>query len=133
MITISQFDLPTLNAFSRDFEDIFYKGDAAAMAAYYTADARLMAENIEPLVGQPAIESFWKSTCEHAKILHMERKIIVEEVHPSVEISYAFCTLLLHFQTPDGKSVDKVVKDITIWRRQPDGIWSIEVDISSPR
>jgi uncharacterized protein (TIGR02246 family) len=132
MIQFKEFDLQAVNAFAREFENIFYKNDAGGMAAYYTEDARLIAEGIEPIRGRKAVEAFWKSTCERANSVRMERKIVVEDIRPSGEISYAFCTLLLHFQLPDGQSVNKVTKDITIWRRQPDGIWLIEVDISCP-
>lgn len=132
MIYIKDFDLPTLKAFAHDFEKIFYTGNASEMTAYYTADAKLIAEGIEPITGLEAIEAFWKASCQRGKSLHMQRKIIVEDIKPSAELSYAYCTLLLHIQMPDGGVVNRVVKDITIWRLQPDGLWRIEVDISVP-
>ena len=79
MVPIQTFDLPSVKAFAQEFETIFYNGDAAGMTAYYTADAKLIAEGIKPSAG----------------------------------LSYAYCTLLLHFQLPDGLGL-------------------IEVDISSP-
>jgi uncharacterized protein (TIGR02246 family) len=132
MSHLSSFDRQSVEDFARKFEDLFYEGDGAGMAAYYTENARLMGEGINPIQGRAGIESFWQSACAHAKILHMKRKINVDDIEMSPELSYAVCTLVLQFQTPDGQIVDKTVKDITIWRRLADGKWQIEVDISNP-
>lgn len=37
------FDRQELDRFARTFEDLFYRGDAAAMATFYAEDAEVMA------------------------------------------------------------------------------------------
>ena len=132
MSHLSSFDRQSVVDFARKFEDLFYEGDGVGMAKYYTENARLMAEDIDAIQGKAGIESFWQATCARGKIVHMKRKIIVDDIEMSPELGYAVCTLILQFQTPDGKIVDKTVKDITIWRRVADDKWQIEVDISNP-
>jgi ketosteroid isomerase-like protein len=114
------------------FEAMFYEADAAAIPSYYTDAATLVADGIPLTVGKANIEAFWQATCARAKMVAMKRSIAVERIEAASELSYALCTLTLHFTLPSGQAVTKIIKDITIWRRQPNGAWLIEVDISNP-
>ena len=129
---VATFDREAVERFARAFEAMFYEADAAAMASYYTEDATLIADGIPLTVGKANIEAFWRATCGRAKTVAMQRSIAVERIEAASELSYALCTLTLHFQLPTGQAVTKIIKDITIWRRQADGAWLIEVDISNP-
>jgi len=132
MVHLIVFDWQSIEKFVHEFEEIFYTGDTIAMAAYYTKDAALIGEGIGTIRGRQNIEAFWQITCESAKKLNMRRSIILDSIEISDNISYAISTLSLQFQTPDGKTIDKTVKDVTIWRRQTNGVWQIEMDISTP-
>ena len=44
--------------------DAFNKGDAAAVAAMYTADAYLLPAGGEMVKGRPAIEGFWRQSMQ---------------------------------------------------------------------
>ena len=59
-MSLSAFDKKEVEQFTRDFESIFYAGDAATMASFYAEDAKLMAEDTDPIWGRSAIEEFWK-------------------------------------------------------------------------
>ncbi|MEP0547344.1 MAG: DUF4440 domain-containing protein [Rhodothermales bacterium] len=43
------------------FESTFAVGDAAGMAAFYTADGEILAPNLPIFVGQGAIQAFWQA------------------------------------------------------------------------
>jgi uncharacterized protein (TIGR02246 family) len=129
--SLTKISAEEVERFARKVEEIFYEGDGRGMASYYTENARLMADGIEPLRGRHAIEAFWQATCERAKSIDMKRTIHVEDVQASDEISYAVCTLTIEVRIPNGGIITKTVKDITIWRKQADGTWQIEVDISN--
>lgn len=131
MAGLPSFDEQTVKQFGQAFEDLFYEGKGGDMAAYYTEDARLMADGIAPVQGRAAIETFWNMTCERGRALQMKRDIQVEEIRASEALSYAVSTLTVEVRTPDGKTAVNTVKDITIWRKQADGSWLIEVDISN--
>jgi hypothetical protein len=66
IMSLPTFEKQDVQQFARDFESLFYAGDAAAMASFYADDAKLMAEDTEPIVGRSAIERFWQVACERA-------------------------------------------------------------------
>jgi uncharacterized protein (TIGR02246 family) len=117
--------------FCRKFEEIFYEGDFKGLASYYTENARLMADGIEPLQGRDAIERFWQMTCERAKSIAMKRAIHVDQIEAFDDLSYVASTLTLEAPAPKGQMIVNTVKDVTVWRKQADGTWQIEVDISN--
>lgn len=132
MAAIASLDRADLERFVRWFEAAFYARDAAGMAAYYTDDARLMAENVSEIRGRAGIGEFWRMTCERAAAIGMKRAIRVDDVQLADALGYAVCTLTLELPGADGATIVRTVKDITIWRRLADGTWQIEVDISNP-
>lgn len=59
-MSLATFEPQDVERFTHDFESLFNAGDAAGMAAFYAADARLLAEDTEPVRGRDAIERFWR-------------------------------------------------------------------------
>lgn len=132
MAGLQTFDEDTVVRFAREFEQLFYDGKGADMAAYYTENARLIGDGISPIQGLAGIERFWQLTCGRSKELNMKRSIVVDEIQIGDPLSYVVSTLTITLQTSEGKEVTRTISDITIWRKQADGTWQIEVDISNP-
>ncbi len=44
-MSLASLDRQAVEQFTRQFETLFHAGDASGMAAFYTHDARLLAEN----------------------------------------------------------------------------------------
>jgi len=59
MADLTTFGEREARRFARQWEDLFYRGDAAAMASHYAEDAELLARGEEVVRGRPAIERFW--------------------------------------------------------------------------
>ena len=129
MVHLAVFDQESIKKFTLEFEQVFYKGDGKEMAAYYTKDAQLIGEGVN-IKGRSAIEDFWHTTCQHAVMLKMKRSITLDSIETTDSMCYAVCTLSLQIETLNG-TVNKKVKDVTIWK-YVDGIWQIEMDISTP-
>ncbi|MBI1761757.1 MAG: DUF4440 domain-containing protein [Acidobacteria bacterium] len=49
-----------IDAANQSFVQAFQRGDAAGVAACYTAEARLLPPNSPPLTGTAAIAAFWQ-------------------------------------------------------------------------
>ena len=130
--SIPSFDLESLRTFARQFEELFYANDGEAMAAYYTDDSWLAGEGMNATRGVDSIRVFWKNACERGRQMGMKRSLAIESCELSGDLGYAISTATLDLTAPNGQAVHRVVKDITIWRRQADGGWKIEADISSP-
>lgn len=130
--SIPSFDLESLRTFARRFEELFYANDGESMAAYYTDDGWLAGEGVNATRGVDGIRVFWKNACERGREMGMKRSLAIESCELSGDLGYAVSTATLDLTAPNGQAVHRVVKDITIWRRQTDGGWKIEADISSP-
>ena len=131
MTGLSAFNEQVVGQFAQEFERLFYAANSAEMAAYYTDDARLMADGIAPIQGRAGIAQFWEMTCRRGAELKMKRSIVVDAIRAAETLSYAISTLTIVLVTPDGRPITNTVKDITIWRLEADGVWRIEVDISN--
>ena len=130
-MSLRAFEKQEVEQFSRDFESLFYAGDAAAMASFYANDAKLMAEDTDPILGRSAIEQFWKIVCEQAKQAKARRKIYLEEVTASGKLGYALGTVVVRVPQNGGQEREITFKYATIWRREDDGQWRVVVDISN--
>ena len=130
------FESPQLEQFIRRFEDLFYANDPASMTSYYTQDAQLMADGIQPIQGHKAIRQFWDAAITRAVAVRARRTIQLHEAHRSGDLGYALCTVAIQIPPADGtpgiSGTSRASWDATIWQRDPDGSWRIAVDISTP-
>ena len=60
-MALASFDPAELGRFTRAFEDFFYQDDPESMTSYYTENAWLMADGIQPIHGHGAIGRFWRA------------------------------------------------------------------------
>jgi uncharacterized protein (TIGR02246 family) len=127
-MSLKTFDRQELDRFARTFEDLFYRGDAATMAAYYAEDAEVMAPDSEPVRGRRAIAAFFAAACQAAQRLGMKRTITVRQVERSGDLGYLLSTVVLAFTASDGKAASTTFNDVTVWRRDADGGWQMVVD-----
>src|SRR5262245_41408357 len=118
----------TVEKFVHHWEDAFNDLDHHAMAAYYTQDAVLIGTQLNTLDGRPAIDEFWQSASNGAKATRLTRTVHVDEVASDGELAYVRGTVAL---TAVDDPIPTIVRYVTIWRRQPDDLWRIAVDISS--
>ena len=101
------------------------------MASVYTADAKLLIEDGAIIEGRRAIEEFWKAACHRANAVQMKRALHDDELESSGDLGYKRSTVTLEIPTTEGKTVTHVIKSITVWKREADGVWRIAQDISN--
>ena len=130
-MSLRAFEKHEVEQFTRDFESLFYAGDATTMASFYADDAKLMAEDMDPILGRSAIEQFWKVVCEQARQANARRKIFLEEVTASGNLGYALGIVVMRVPKNGGQEREITFKYATIWRREGDGRWRLVVDISN--
>jgi ketosteroid isomerase-like protein len=128
MYTMTRLDASSAQEFARDFEDVFYQGNYQDMAAAYTADGKLFAEGAPVIEGRPAIEEFWKQACQRGRQAGMKRSIQFHQARASGDLGYTHSTVTLRIS---GDPASIAIRDICVWRREPDGIWRIAHDISN--
>ena len=133
-MSLATFSPQELQRFTRDFEDLFYAADPASMTSYYTEDAHLMADGIQPIQGHAAITGFWHAAITRAAAARARRTIRLHESHSSGDLGYALCTVTVDIPPTDPATGGTTIAvwDATIWQRDPAGRWRIAVDISAP-
>jgi ketosteroid isomerase-like protein len=131
MLALRVFDQESNEQFARDYERTFYEGDYVTMAAVYTEDAKLLIEDGDIIEGRPAIEEFWKTACARANAVGMKRSIRDDELERSGDLAYKRSNVTLEIPSSDGKVAVHVIKSITVWKRELDGVWRIKQDISN--
>lgn len=130
---LATFDSQELERFTRTFEELFDADEPLSMTAYYTADAQLMGEGMEPIRGHAAIGQFWRTAIDRAAAARARRTIQLHESSSSGDLGYALCTVTIEIPpNPGTAGIGIAVWDATIWKRDPDGEWRIAVDISTP-
>lgn len=133
---LTTFDSRELEGFTRAFEELFNDGDPASMTSYYTEDAQLMAEGMNPIRGHAAIDDFWRAAISRSTAARARRTIRLHESSSSGDLGYALCTVTVEIAAgvagagAAGASIS--VWDATIWHRDQNGQWRIAVDISTP-
>ena len=112
----------TIEAQGQEFIAHLKKGDAAAIAAMYTADAQAFPPNGEIAQGRAAIQKLWQGAMESGM---RDLKFTVLEVVKKGDIAYE----VGKYSMPDasGKEVD-AGKYIVIWKREA-GKWKLFRDI----
>ena len=132
-MSLATFAPEELQQFTQVFEDLFYAADPVSMTSYYTEDAQLMADGIQPIQGHAAITGFWHAAITRAAAAGARRTIRLHESHSSGDMGYALCTVKVDIP-PAGHATGTTIAvwDATIWQRDPAGRWRIAVDISTP-
>jgi ketosteroid isomerase-like protein len=129
-MSLAAFGSQELERFTRTFEDLFKAGDPDSMTSYYTQDAQLMADGMQPISGHAAIGEFWQAAIGRAAAANARRTIRLHESSSSGNLGYALCTVTIELPAESGGAAI-AAWDATIWRRDPGGQWQIAVDIST--
>jgi uncharacterized protein (TIGR02246 family) len=127
-MALATFDRQEVVRFAQAFEELFYRGDAAAMTSFYTQDAMIMAPDSEVVRGRPAIQEFWTAACQAAQRTGMKRAIQVQHVERSGGLGYVVSTVTLEIPAADGQLATIIFHDVTVWKTGADGRWRVVVD-----
>lgn len=127
--------LPELTAEIAAARDAFtaalQRGDHATAAAFYTADARLLAPSAELLTGRDAVAHFWQAGIE-AGVEHIELSCDEIDLEGSGDVAYEIGHYVLRLHPPDGPEVTDRGRYLLVHRRESDGAWRRAVETFNP-
>ena len=109
-------------AANQRFMAAFARGDAAGVAACYTADARLLPPNADTVEGPAAITTFWRGVMGMGV---SGARLETQEAEGDRDTAYEIGRYTL--TAGEGATADRG-KYVVIWRREG-GRWSIHRDI----
>ena len=108
------------SATNRQFEEAMSRGDAAACAAVYTDDAKILPPDSPALTGKQAAQGLWQSIIDMGvKGISLQTLELEEMGDRAVERGAA----TIDIQGEGGQTTQASAKFIVLWRRQADGAW----------
>ena len=114
-----------INCFPRYWEQLFNEGDYKTIAAHYTQDAQLIATQLPTVVGREAIEAFWRGAVEGIAASGARRTVVLDHVERDESLGYMRGTVEV------TGAATTTTRYVTVWNREPDGLWRLAIDISS--
>ncbi len=114
--------LDGIAAANERFMQVFARGDAAALAALYTADGQLLPPGGEVVAGREAIQAFWQGAMDGG-VAGATLAIAEVEEHGDTAIEVSRYTLFGAGEQPLDRG-----KYIIIWKREG-GEWRMHRDI----
>ena len=108
------------SATNRQFEEAIARGDAAACAAVYTDDAKVLPPDSPALTGKQAAQGLWQSIIDMGvKGISLQTLELEEMGDRAVERGAA----TIDIQGEGGQTMQASAKFIVLWRRPADGAW----------
>lgn len=104
------------------FMHTYKRGDAAGLAALYTADGQVLPPNSEFVVGQSAIEGFWQA------VMDMGIKEALIDTGEVEELGDTAIEVSRFILKGEGDQVLDQGKFIVVWKNE-DGSWKLHRDI----
>lgn len=127
---LSAADQAAIRAADTAFSTAAGAGDAAGLAAMYLPDASLMPPNAATVRGREGIRKFWGGLIDAYRV---NITLNAEEVEGRGDLAYSRgrYTLDLAPKVQGPAPAHDEGKFLVIFRRQPDGIWRLAVDMYS--
>lgn len=109
----------------KTFGESFGRGDAPAVAAWYTDDATLLPPGNPMLKGRDAIQTFWQGAMNMGVT---EAGLETVEVEVRDDLAYEVGRFAMTVQPPGGDAAKLTGKYVVVWKQTRDG-WRMHVDI----
>ncbi len=115
-----------IEAINKQFADAVKRGDAAAVAALYTEDARLLPPNGPMIVGREAIQNSEQSDFDAG--VSGDLQLTTLEVGVVRDLAYEIGEYAHTIQPDEGEAIKDQGKYVVVWKRE-NGEWKLDVDI----
>ena len=103
--------------------------DIEGWLTFFASDARMMPSGAPPAVGKEAIRDLITAfmSPEFSVAHHLEGVVVSE----GRDLAYVWYSYELTFNGPTGTPVAEKGKDISVYKKAPDGSWKLVVDMWS--
>jgi uncharacterized protein (TIGR02246 family) len=107
------------------FTDAFRRGDAAAVAAWYSSDAKLLPPDNPMMKGRDAIQDFWQGAMNAGV---SEAKLETLEIQTQGDLAYEVGRFEMVVEPRGGNRAELTGKYVVVWKAEGDR-WRMHVDI----
>ncbi len=118
-------DSQAIKAASAQWIEAFNRGDAAALAAFYTEGARVLEPNAPLVVGRENIQATFQGFFNTSGL---ELQLTVLDLSVHGDMAHKVGNYTLTIQPEEGDAITDSGKYVEIWKRE-NGSWKMDVDI----
>jgi uncharacterized protein (TIGR02246 family) len=105
--------------------EAFKAGDAAAVAAIYAQDGKILPPDATEVAGREAIQKFWQSLIDSGlKDLTLDTL----EVEASGDLAYEIGNFSIQTPAKDNAMATTTGNYLEVWKRTAGGDWQVQVD-----
>ena len=116
-------DSQAINAISKQWVDAFNRGDAAAVVALYTEEAKLLPPNSPMIVGRESIQASFQADFDAGEY---DLQLTVIDLHVNGDMAHEVGKYTLTIQPEEGEAISDSGKYVWIWKRV-NGSWKVDV------
>ena len=116
-------DLQAIKAVSEQFTNAYNQGDATAVAAYYTEEAKRLPPNSPMIVGRESIQAIYQASFDAGV---GDLRITVIELSVSGDMAHEVGKYTDTTQPDVGEAISDSGKYVRIWKRV-NGSWKVDV------
>jgi len=102
--------------------------DVERVVSFWADDATVFPPGSPPVIGKPAIREYVAKSFQTPGF-SISWKTTGVVVSHSGDFAYATGTNRVTFSGPDGRQAAVQGKAVTVWRREPEGVWKCVIDI----
>jgi ketosteroid isomerase-like protein len=117
-----------IDSANSNFSSSFSKGDAHAMASFYTDSATVLPPNMDTVSGRNSIEKFWYG---YIKMGNGDIKLTTSDLFGSGNLAVETGVYNLNIQPQGMELIQDHGKYLVVWQKQGDGSWKMIRDMWS--
>jgi len=118
-------DIKAIKAANERWVDAINQGDAAAVAALYTEEAKLLPPNRQMIVGREGIQAHYQGIFDAGG---RDLQLTVIELSVNGDMAHEVGKYTLTIQPEEGEAISDNGKYLVIWKRE-NGSWKVDVAI----
>ena len=118
-------DSQAIRAATKQFVDAINRGDAAAVAAHYTEEAKRLPPNRQMIVGRESIQAHYQGIFD-AGVSDLQLTVI--DLHVNGDMAHVVGKYTVTIQPDEGEAISDNGKYVDIWKRE-NGSWKLDVVI----
>jgi uncharacterized protein (TIGR02246 family) len=111
-----------------EWSEAAQRRDIDRVLSFWADDATVFPPGSPPVIGKPAIREFVAKSFQTPGF-SISWKTTAVVVSRSGDFAYGTGTNRVTFSGPDGKQGTVEGKAVTVWRREPEGVWKCVIDI----
>ena len=122
----------SIRGLDKDWNAAIAAKDVDKSTAVYADGGQMLQPGAPPAVGKEALRKSWDGLLRSPNFVSLTFGPTTVRVAQAGDLAYEVGTYQMEMKDPQGKPNVEKGKYVTIWKKQADGAWKVEVDTDNP-